>query len=230
MAQEDGHNDLLLGEEVASTTPHVSRRPTSKAARAAPQRAAALASVAQSLPAPNGPLMAARELLRNPPGKAASPDAQRQWRDDVDRLLNLAQASPCSAGGVCLQATPSSGRRIRICALAVSEECTNRRPPGGAQPQTCGRGCPCLHRGGAWSPAQCRGSRPRCRIRCGGSGPAGTCPGAGVWGGLHCARRPPSHGCLTVQVSATPAGEVRRVLQPVRIPAGLHHRHHGGWR
>jgi hypothetical protein len=31
MAQEDGHNDLLLGEEVASTTPHVSRRPTSRA-------------------------------------------------------------------------------------------------------------------------------------------------------------------------------------------------------
>jgi hypothetical protein len=55
--------------------------------------------VAQSVPAPNGPLMAARELLRNPLGEAASPDAQRQWRDDVDRLLNLAQASPCSAGG-----------------------------------------------------------------------------------------------------------------------------------
>jgi hypothetical protein len=79
--------------------PHVSRRPTSRAARAAPQHAAARASVAQPVPAPNGPLMAARELLRNPPGEAASPDAQRQWRDNVDRLLNLAQASPCSAGG-----------------------------------------------------------------------------------------------------------------------------------
>jgi hypothetical protein len=56
--------------------------------------------VAQLVPAPNGPLMATRELLRNPPGEAASPDAQRQWRDDVDRLLNLAQASPCSAGGL----------------------------------------------------------------------------------------------------------------------------------
>jgi hypothetical protein len=55
--------------------------------------------VAQSVSAPNGPLMAARELLRNPPGEAASPDAQRQWRDNVDRLLNLSQASPCSAGG-----------------------------------------------------------------------------------------------------------------------------------
>jgi hypothetical protein len=153
MAQEDGHNDLLLGEEVASTTPHVSRRPTSRAARAALQRAPARASVAQSVPALNGPLMAARELLRNPPGEAASPDALRQWRDDVDRLLNLAQASPCSAGGVCPQATPSSGWRIRLCALTISEECTDRRSPGGAQPQTCGRGCPSVHRAGAWSPA-----------------------------------------------------------------------------
>jgi hypothetical protein len=76
MAQENGHHDLLIGEEVASSTPHASRRPTSRVAvRAAPQRAAERASVAQSMPAPNGPLMAARELLRNPPGEAASPDA-----------------------------------------------------------------------------------------------------------------------------------------------------------
>jgi hypothetical protein len=88
MAQENGHHDLLIGEEVASTTPHASHHPAHRAAsRAAPQ------------PAPSGPLMAARELLRNPPGEAASPDAHRQWRDDVDRLLNLTQASPGSAGG-----------------------------------------------------------------------------------------------------------------------------------
>jgi hypothetical protein len=43
--------------------------------------------------------MAARELLHNLPGAAASPDALMQWRDDVDRLLNLAQVSPGSAGG-----------------------------------------------------------------------------------------------------------------------------------
>ena len=36
-------------------------------------------------------------LLRNPPAATASPDAQRQWRNDVDRLLHLAQASPGSA-------------------------------------------------------------------------------------------------------------------------------------
>jgi hypothetical protein len=55
--------------------------------------------VALSQPVPNRPLAAARELLRNPPGAAASPDVQRQWRDDIDRLLNLAQVTPGSAGG-----------------------------------------------------------------------------------------------------------------------------------
>jgi hypothetical protein len=35
-------------------------------------------------------LVAAKELLCNPPDAAASPDVLRQWHDDVDRLLNLA--------------------------------------------------------------------------------------------------------------------------------------------
>jgi hypothetical protein len=100
MEQGSGHHDPQLVEEVASTMPHASRHPTSRVAtRAGQQRHAMRASVAQSVPVPNGPLMAARDLLRNPPGETASPDAQRQWRDDVDRLLNLAQASPSSAGG-----------------------------------------------------------------------------------------------------------------------------------
>jgi hypothetical protein len=69
MAQENGHHDLLLGEEVASSMPHASRRPPSRvAARAAPQRPVERAFMAQSVPASNGPLVAARDLLRNPPG------------------------------------------------------------------------------------------------------------------------------------------------------------------
>jgi hypothetical protein len=35
----------------------------------------------------------------NPPDAAASPDVLRQWHDDVDHLLNLAQVTPGSAGG-----------------------------------------------------------------------------------------------------------------------------------
>jgi hypothetical protein len=76
MAQKNGPHDLLLGEEVASSTPHTMRRaPPRAAARAAPQRAVERASVTQSVPTPNRPLVAARELLRNPPSEAASPDA-----------------------------------------------------------------------------------------------------------------------------------------------------------
>jgi hypothetical protein len=68
MVQENVHHDLLLGEEVASLTQHASRRPPPRgAARAAPQRPVERDSVAQSVPAPNGPLMAARELLRVTP-------------------------------------------------------------------------------------------------------------------------------------------------------------------
>src|SRR6185437_3067424 len=43
-----------------------------------------------------GALAAARELLCNPSAAAVSPDAPRQWQDDVDHLLHLAQASPSS--------------------------------------------------------------------------------------------------------------------------------------
>jgi hypothetical protein len=91
MAREVEHHDHLMGEEVASSMPHASRRPPSRvAAHVAPQRAAEHASVTLWQPAPNGALAAARELLHNPPGLAASPDAQRQWCDDVNCLLNLA--------------------------------------------------------------------------------------------------------------------------------------------
>jgi hypothetical protein len=79
---------------------HASRHlPTRVVARVAPQRAIEHALMAPTQPAPNGPLVAARELLRNPLDPAASPDVLRQWRDDVDRLLNLAQVTPGLAGG-----------------------------------------------------------------------------------------------------------------------------------
>jgi hypothetical protein len=42
------------------------------------------------------------------------------------------------SGGVCLQATPSSGRRIRFCALTISEECTNRGPSSGVNRRRAG--------------------------------------------------------------------------------------------
>jgi hypothetical protein len=93
-------HDHPMGEEVASSAPHASRRPPSRAvARVAPQRAAEQASWALSQPTPNEPLVVARELLCNPLDAAALPDVLRQWRDDVDCFLNLAQVTPGSAGG-----------------------------------------------------------------------------------------------------------------------------------
>jgi hypothetical protein len=94
------HHDHPMGEEVASSAPHASRHlPSGAAVRVAPQLAAEQTSKAPTQPAPNGPLVAARELLRNPLDPAASPEVLRQWRDDVDCLLNLAQVTPGSAGG-----------------------------------------------------------------------------------------------------------------------------------
>ena len=101
-------DDVEMTEGVASSTPHASRvpapgatvpveQPPLAAARAARRQESGRPSRAPSQAASGGALAAARELLRNPPAKAASPDALRQWRDDVDRLLHLAQASPSSA-------------------------------------------------------------------------------------------------------------------------------------
>lgn len=101
-------DDVEMAEGVASSAPRASRLPTpgatvpveqppSAAAHVARQRESGRPSRAPSQGASGGALAAARELLRNPPSAAASPDALRQWRDDVDRLLHLAQASPSSA-------------------------------------------------------------------------------------------------------------------------------------
>ena len=98
-------DDVEMAEGVASSAPRASRlpapgatvpveQPPMAAAPVARQRESGRPSKAPSQAASSGALAAARELLRNPPVVAASPDALRQWRDDVDRLLHLAQASP----------------------------------------------------------------------------------------------------------------------------------------
>jgi hypothetical protein len=66
--------DHPMGEEVASSALLASRRPPSRVvAPVAPQRAAGKSSMVVSQPTQNGPLMAAKELLHNPPGTAARP-------------------------------------------------------------------------------------------------------------------------------------------------------------
>jgi hypothetical protein len=72
MAREVEPHNHLIGEEVASSTPHASCcHPSRVAVRVASQHAAEQASMALSQPVPNGPLAAARELLRNLPSVTA---------------------------------------------------------------------------------------------------------------------------------------------------------------
>jgi hypothetical protein len=85
--------DLLVEEEATSSTPQDPNRPVSgtTAVRAAQQHTTTQTSRTPSRAAP-GALSAARELLRHPPSSTASPEAMKQWRDDVDRLLGMAHS------------------------------------------------------------------------------------------------------------------------------------------
>ena len=100
-------DDAEMREGEASLAPHASRhpalgavvpaaRPHEASAPVVRHRASGHPSRASLQAASSGLLAVARELLRNAPATAASPDALRQWRDDIDRLLHLAQAAPGS--------------------------------------------------------------------------------------------------------------------------------------
>jgi hypothetical protein len=85
--------DFLVDEEAASSTPQVPNRLVSGTAtvHAAQQHTTAQTSWTPSWVAP-GALSTARELLCHPPSSTTSPGAMKQWRDDVDRLLNVAHS------------------------------------------------------------------------------------------------------------------------------------------
>jgi hypothetical protein len=87
--------DFAVEGEAASSTPQVPSRlvPGTAAMHAARQHTAAQTSRTPSRVS-KGALSAARELLRHPPSSTASPEAMKQWRDDVDRLLGMAHSTP----------------------------------------------------------------------------------------------------------------------------------------
>jgi hypothetical protein len=189
-----------------SSVPRVSHLPVSwvAAVHTVRQHTRAQASRTPSRAAP-GALSATRELLCHPPSSTASSGAMKQWRDDVNRLLGMAHS------------TLSKGR-------------ADRRSPGRAQPQACGRGRPDLFREGARAPAKHRGSQPRSKLRCGSTaGPNGhPVPSGCPLGrrGLRRSRGSSPRGVMAIQVPAAPAGKVRRYVKPVGIPAGVRHRYH----
>jgi hypothetical protein len=86
--------DFPMEEEAASSTPRASNHPTPGAAAVCSTRQHTPAQSSQALSrAAPGALSTARELLRHPPSSTASPGAMKQWRNDVDCLLDMAQSS-----------------------------------------------------------------------------------------------------------------------------------------
>jgi hypothetical protein len=85
--------DFMVAEAATSSTPRATNLP-------APGVAAVVHSARQHTPvqtsmasrAALGALSAARELLRHPPSSTASSGAMKQWRDDVNRLLDMAHS------------------------------------------------------------------------------------------------------------------------------------------
>jgi hypothetical protein len=84
-----------MEEKAASSTPQGSGHPTPGAAavRPARRRTPGWVSRTPSGDTPAGALSAARELLRHLPSPTASLGAMRQWRDDVDHLLDMVHTS-----------------------------------------------------------------------------------------------------------------------------------------
>jgi hypothetical protein len=86
--------DFAVEGEAASSTPQVPSRPvpSTPVVHAARQHTAAQTSRTPSRVSP-GALAVAKELLRHPPSSMASPEAMKQWWDDVDRLLGMAHST-----------------------------------------------------------------------------------------------------------------------------------------
>jgi hypothetical protein len=176
---------------------------------------------------------AARELLRCPPSSTASPGAMKQWRDDVDRLLGMAHSSST-------RSRPRSSQRQH-------EVTTFVRSPSvrGAQTDDLRAELNCRraeedarvsleraqeHRQNFEGHEDTRVSLERARERRLNIEGRNLDQDFGRRGLLHTGE-PSPRGDLAIQVPATPAGEVRRYVQPIGILAGVRHRHYGsGWR
>jgi hypothetical protein len=159
-----------MEEEVASSMPRASNRPAPGAAvvHAAQQHTPAQSSRAPSRAAP-GALSAARELLHHPPSSTALPGAMKQWRDDVDRLLDMAHSGSArprprsfrrqrevsvSVRSPSVKAAPTEDLRAKLNRRRAGEDAPIylERPDdlwGRTQPQACGRGRTSLSREGA---------------------------------------------------------------------------------
>jgi hypothetical protein len=124
--------DFLVEEEVVSSTPQVSDRPVPgiAAVHAARQHTTAQTSRTPSRTAP-GALSATRELLCHPPSSTASPGAMKQWRDDVDRLLDMAHSTST-------RSRPRPSRRQHEASASVRSPSVRAHKPTTSGPNSTG--------------------------------------------------------------------------------------------
>jgi hypothetical protein len=126
---------------------------------------------------------------------------------------------------------PAPTRGVSVCALALSKGRTDQRPLGRTRSQACGRGCPSLFGKGARAPPKHRWSQPQSRLHCGctvdtnGHPVPNWCPLGRC--GLRRSHGSYPRGVMATQVPAASAGKIRRNIEPVGVPAGVRHRHHG---
>jgi hypothetical protein len=83
----------MVEEATTSSTPRATNLPAPGATVVVHSaRQHTIAQTSRASRAAPGALSVARELLRHPPSSMASPGAMKQWRNDIDRLLDMARS------------------------------------------------------------------------------------------------------------------------------------------
>jgi hypothetical protein len=134
------HNDFIpedfpMEEEAMSSTPRATNRSAPGVAAVHSVRQHTPAQTSRASRAAPGALSAVWELLCHPPSSTASPGAMKQWRDNVDRLLDMAHsgsARPRPWSSRCQHEVPTSVRSPLVRA-ALTEDLRvelNRRRAG----------------------------------------------------------------------------------------------------
>jgi hypothetical protein len=114
--------DFMVEEAAASSMPRATNLPAPGATTAVhSMRQHTPAQMSRASRAAPGALSVARELLCHPPISTASPGAMKQWRDDVDRLLDMAHSGSA-------RSRPRSSRRQHEASASVSSPSARAAP------------------------------------------------------------------------------------------------------
>jgi hypothetical protein len=120
--------DFPVEEEDVSSTPRATNCPAPGAAVVHSTWQHTPAQTSRASRAVPGALSVARELLRHPPSSTASPGAMKQWRDDVDCLLDMAH--PSSA-----RPRPRSSRRQHEASASMRSPSVRAAPTEDLRPE-----------------------------------------------------------------------------------------------